>query len=73
MSNILKVEQDDIDTRKSLPALGIDSLVAIEIRNWLRKEFLADLSLFDIVSNEPLSTFVHEVTARSALVLPSLA
>jgi acyl carrier protein len=73
VSNILKVEQDDIDTRKSLPALGIDSLVAIEIRNWLRKEFLADLSLFDIVSNEPLSTFVHEVTTRSALVLPSLA
>jgi acyl carrier protein len=73
VSNVPKVEQDDIDIRKSLPALGIDSLVAIEIWNWLRKEFQADLSVFDIVSNDPLSAFVHKVRAKSALVLAGLA
>ncbi|KAL7917167.1 KR domain-containing protein [Trichoderma austrokoningii] len=73
LSNILKVEQDDIDSRKSLPALGIDSLVAIEIRNWLRKEFLANLSVFDIVSNDPLSSFASKVEVKSAVVLAGLA
>ena len=73
MSNIIKMNLDDIDPKKSLPALGIDSLVAIEVRTWLRKEFQADLSVFDIVSNDPLSTFVHRVTAKSALVPSSLA
>lgn len=73
VSNIVKLDLDDIDPRKSLPALGIDSLVAIEIRAWLRKEFQADLSVFDIVSNDPLSTFVHKVIAKSALVPSGLA
>ncbi|KAJ5287127.1 hypothetical protein N7478_002813 [Penicillium angulare] len=73
VSNIVKVDLDDIDPNKSLPALGIDSLVAIEIRNWLRKEFQADLSVFDIVSNDPLPTFVQKVTAKSTLVPPNLA
>lgn len=73
VSNIIKIDLDDIDPKKSLPSLGIDSLVAIEVRTWLRKEFQADLSVFDIVSNDPLLTFVHKVTAKSALVPAGLA
>ncbi|KAF5021541.1 hypothetical protein F66182_6423 [Fusarium sp. NRRL 66182] len=48
VSNIIKADVQDMDSRKSLPCLGIDSLVAIEIRTWLLKEFQAHLSVFDI-------------------------
>ena len=73
VSNIIKKDLDDIDPKKSLPALGIDSLVAIEVRTWLRKELQADMSVFDIVSNDPLLSFVHKVTAKSALVPSGVA
>ncbi|KAH7489416.1 Reducing polyketide synthase [Fusarium oxysporum f. sp. matthiolae] len=68
VSKIIKADVEDMDSRKSLPALGIDSLVAIEIRTWLLKEFQADLSVFDIVSNDPLTGFAKKVMAKSALI-----
>nr|ALQ32782.1 putative polyketide synthase [Fusarium babinda] len=68
VSKIIKADVEDMDSRKSLPALGIDSLVAIEIRTWLLKEFQADLSVFDIVSNDPLTGFAKKVIAKSALI-----
>ena len=73
VSRIIKTDVEDMDSRKSLPALGIDSLVAIEIRTWLLKEFQADLSVFDIVSNYPLTGFAKKVIAKSALVSTALA
>ncbi|KAH8738439.1 hypothetical protein BGZ61DRAFT_409366 [Ilyonectria robusta] len=72
VSRIIKTDVEDMDPRKSLPALGIDSLVGIEIRTWLLKEFQADLSVFDIVSNDPLSGFAKKVIAKTALVPSSL-
>ncbi|CAG7949237.1 unnamed protein product [Penicillium olsonii] len=73
ISRIIKTEAQDMDPRKSLPALGIDSLVAIEIRTWLLKEFQADLSVFDIVSNDPLTEFAKKTIAKTALVPAGLS
>ncbi|KAI1375107.1 hypothetical protein F4677DRAFT_455044 [Hypoxylon crocopeplum] len=70
ISGITKMSSEDMDPRKSLPFYGIDSLMGIEIRTWLMQEFQADLSVFDIVSNEPLSGFVRKVMAQSTLVPP---
>lgn len=72
VSRIIKTDVEDMDPRKSLPALGIDSLVGIEIRTWLLKEFQADLSVFDIVSNDPLTGFAKKIIAKTALVPSSL-
>ncbi|KAI1852774.1 hypothetical protein JX266_002315 [Neoarthrinium moseri] len=68
VARIIKMDVENMDPRKSLPSLGIDSLVAIEIRTWLLKEFEADLSVFDIVSNDPMTGLAKKVTAKSALL-----
>ncbi|RYP75275.1 hypothetical protein DL771_002495 [Monosporascus sp. 5C6A] len=70
ISSLLKLNSEDMDPRKSLPHYGIDSLMGIEVRTWLMQEFQADLSVFDIVSNDSLSAFVRKVMARSAFVSP---
>ncbi|KAJ6441489.1 56kDa selenium binding protein (SBP56) [Purpureocillium lavendulum] len=42
--------EEDLDVNQSLTALGIDSLVAIEIRNWWRQTFGLELSVLEIMS-----------------------
>lgn len=72
ISSITKLNSDNLDPRKSLPHYGIDSLLAIEIRTWLVREFQADMSIFDIVSNDSLSAFVRKIIAKSTLLSPTI-
>ncbi|KAM7215616.1 hypothetical protein V8F06_009003 [Rhypophila decipiens] len=46
------VEELDITAR--LPTLGIDSLVAIEVRNWLRQRFAVDMTVLEILRAESI-------------------
>lgn len=49
MALTLSVELSDIDPEKNLAAYGIDSLMAVELRNWLGKDFAANLTVFEIM------------------------
>ncbi|KAI6316431.1 hypothetical protein MCOR30_009327 [Pyricularia oryzae] len=57
----LKVSADEIDPGKSLPSYGINSLVAIEIRNWIFKEIKANVAIFNIIAPVPLSKLVEDI------------
>jgi len=45
---------EELDITASLSTLGIDSLVAIEVRNWLRLRLALDLSLLEIMRSESI-------------------
>jgi acyl carrier protein len=49
LSKALAIPTNDIDTTKSLHAYGVDSLLAVELRNWLAKEMRIDIAVFDIM------------------------
>ncbi|KAM7189670.1 polyketide synthase [Rhypophila sp. PSN 637] len=49
LARALSIKAEDIDTRLPLHAFGIDSLVAVEIRNWFIEEFSADLAIFELM------------------------
>lgn len=50
LSRALSVPQEDIDPRKPLSEFGVDSLMAVELRNWFRREFRANVSVFDLMA-----------------------
>ncbi|EKG10389.1 Beta-ketoacyl synthase [Macrophomina phaseolina MS6] len=47
--------EEDLDFNKTLKALGIDSLVAIEIRNWWRQALGFDISVLEIMGAGSIS------------------
>ncbi|EXJ93245.1 hypothetical protein A1O3_01802 [Capronia epimyces CBS 606.96] len=59
---------EDIDGDKPLYALGVDSLKAIEVRNWVFKELKCDVSVFEVLSPVPLAQLAVKLAKKSALV-----
>lgn len=55
----------DIDTAKPLHAYGVDSLLAIELRNWFGQEIGTEVAIFDIMSGQSIAEVAALVTGRS--------
>ncbi|KAJ6443714.1 Polyketide synthase [Purpureocillium lavendulum] len=64
---------DDIDVERPLHSFGVDSLKAVEVRNWIFRELRCDVSVFDILSPQPLAKLAIRIVARSALTPPEVA
>ena len=50
----------------------VDSLKAINVRNWVFKEVKADVSVFDIMAPTPLGQLAVNLAKMSSLVSPEL-
>lgn len=50
LCNFMLQPEEDMDVKQSLSALGMDSLVAIEIRNWWRQSFGLEISVLEIIN-----------------------
>jgi hypothetical protein len=72
LAKSLSMAADDIDTSKPVSSYGVDSLVAIEIRNWIFKELKSQVSVFDIVSKMPISQLAVKIAAKSNYVSEEL-
>jgi acyl carrier protein len=62
LARILSKPEGEMDPAKPFSEYGIDSLVAVEIRNWISKEFAVDISVFDLMSSAS-TTAVGELVA----------
>lgn len=58
----------DVDENKPVHALGLDSLVAIEIRGWAKRELKADVSGVFILSNASIKEVATTMAEGSGLV-----
>ena len=52
---------------------GIDSLVAVEIRNWISKEMGSTIPILELLANSPLSQLATKIAQRSSLVQLNVA
>lgn len=57
----------EIDHDKQLQVYGVDSLLAVELRNWIVKEFRADITVFEIQGVSTLRTLSVSVAIKSIL------
>ncbi|KAI0442664.1 polyketide synthase [Xylaria telfairii] len=55
----------------SILALGVDSLVAIELRNWVAREFDAHMQSSELISDQTIRALAEKITRRSRTVLES--
>ncbi|KJZ70791.1 hypothetical protein HIM_09804 [Hirsutella minnesotensis 3608] len=68
LARILSTCPDDVDVRKPLSEYGVDSLMAIELRNWIRRDFDAVVAVFDIMgSNISIASIGQLVVERSGI------
>lgn len=49
LCGIMLRSEEDVDVKQSLSVLGVDSLVAIEIRNWWRQSLGLEISVLEIM------------------------
>ncbi|GME48826.1 uncharacterized protein K452DRAFT_352624 [Neofusicoccum parvum] len=64
----LGMEVGDLDRGKPVSAYGVDSLVAVEVRNWVWREMRASVSVFELLSETPVGELAGEIAGRSGLV-----
>ncbi|KAI1420233.1 hypothetical protein F5Y12DRAFT_719784 [Xylaria sp. FL1777] len=68
VTKVIMVPATDIDTSKPVYTYGVDSLVAVELRNWLALELKSDISIFDLTSSAPITEVCKKIASRSHLV-----
>ena len=72
VSKSLDVDKGHIDTRKPLYAYGVDSLAAVELRSWFRRDVGAETTVFEILGNSSMAELARMLVRKSRLVSASL-
>jgi hypothetical protein len=60
--------ETEIDPSMALTDIGMDSLVAVELRNWIVTTLDAECSIFDVMQSPSLTLLVHKLAKKSRLV-----
>jgi acyl carrier protein len=66
ISRVLGIGQDQITLDSRVESYGVDSLVAVELRNWLAKEVDADIAIFELLGAATFSTVGMVAASKSS-------
>jgi NADPH:quinone reductase-like Zn-dependent oxidoreductase len=65
LSSTLSLTLEELDITTPMHSYGVDSLVAVELRNWFAKEVHADIAIFDILGGATIATAGALAAAKS--------
>lgn len=65
MSVLLMIPLDDISSTRPMSDYGMDSLVAVEMRNWLIKELEATMPILELLANISLLELSMKIARKS--------
>ncbi|KUI54262.1 Lovastatin diketide synthase LovF [Cytospora mali] len=68
VSSLAMIPVEDISTDRPLAEYGMDSLVAVEMRNWIAREIDAAVPVLELMANEPIHKLAAKVLLKSRLV-----
>ena len=69
ISKVLVVPIEDINPAWPISAYGVDSLAAVELRNWFAKSLDAAIGVMEILNGKIIDALAQEVIQRTKLVI----
>lgn len=64
MMRMFGLREDDLSSSKQLASMGVDSLVAIELRNWVMVHFDVDVSLSEVLDSVTIDALAEDVARK---------
>ncbi|KAI1846288.1 hypothetical protein JX266_007493 [Neoarthrinium moseri] len=65
LADMFVIPASDINQSQPLSALGVDSLVAVELRNWLSSNVASTVTIFDVTQSSSLFELAEKVAVKS--------
>ncbi|KAJ5494215.1 Acyl transferase/acyl hydrolase/lysophospholipase [Penicillium fimorum] len=72
ISSILMRPREDLDPAAPIMVYGLDSLVAIEIRNWITRELEANLQILVILTSDSIPALSETILKKSGILTSEL-
>lgn len=72
LSYLLALPADEVSTDRSVASYGMDSLIAVELRNWILTHLESHVQIFELMSSITLAELSNFVAKRSRLVATGL-
>lgn len=66
VAKMLQTDPSEVDTSRFLHSYGFDSLVAIEIVNWVMKETKSIITVFDVLAGVPIAKLCSRIALKSS-------
>jgi acyl carrier protein len=66
VSAMTMIEREDVGADTALASFSLDSLVSVELRNWIRRETSVELALSAITQAESLRALAAEILSQRA-------
>ncbi|KAI0377960.1 hypothetical protein F5Y04DRAFT_168710 [Hypomontagnella monticulosa] len=67
LARAMFIPPGDVEPSKPLSSYGVDSLMAVDIRNWIHREFDATVSTVDIQGGKPITRIADLVVEKSSV------
>ena len=68
LSSLLMIGREDVSVSKPVVAYGLDSLVAVELRNWITVDLEATVSLMELMNSPSIEALAGKIAGKSKLV-----